>query len=147
MMSMSMTIFKLFSNKQPRNVVVMLLLVSWLFMLVSSTCVMSMPVALVTNDIDVMPIGCTDAEHHATGTRQVVHHNQDCALKACPDSQPNPALNLKIDKPDLPVFIVCLTWLSIYIFSQLPCLYIRHRQRRTTANPIPIRYRFCTFLN
>jgi len=135
-----------FRHHHYQTVMVLIMLTSWLFMLVSSTCAMPMPAQMQIPVTDTMPVGCSDSAHHGAAATQL-SPNQNCTLKACPDSQPNPALNFKIDKPDLPVFILCLTWLSIYIFSPLPCLFTRHRQRRPTANPIPIRYRFCTFLN
>lgn len=127
-----------------QTTLVLIVLTSWLFMLVSSTCAMPMPRQIPV--AKTMPVGCSDANHH-TPDAQLSQPNQDCVLKACPDSQPNPAFNFKIDKPDVAVLILCLTWLIGAILSPRRLHLIPHRHRPPFADPIPIRYRFCTLLN
>lgn len=136
----------LFRQSSYQTTLVLIVLMSWLFMLVSSTCAMPMPKQMPA--FNAMPAGCSDAAHHHENlVAQVKQQTQDCALKACPDSQPNPAFNFKADKSDIPVFIFCLTWLIVYGFSSRRLQVITHRSSPPFANPIPIRHRFCTLLN
>jgi hypothetical protein len=122
------------------------MLTSWLFMLVSSTCVMPMPRQIPV--VNAMPAGCSDAaHHHDSQVAQVNQQTQDCVLKACPDAQPHPVFNFKTDKPDIPVFILCLTWLAVAFLSPRRLRVIPHWHRPPFADPIPIRYRFCSLLN
>jgi hypothetical protein len=98
--------------------------------------------------VNAMPAGCADATHHHDNlVTQVKQPTQDCTLKACPDSQPNPAFNFKTDKSDIPVFILCLTWLIVYGLSSRHLRIVPHQYDPPFADPIPIRHRFCTLLN
>lgn len=137
---------KIFRQSSYQTTLVLIMLISWLFMLVSSTCVMPMPKQMPV--ANAMPAGCSDAAHHHDNVvAQVKQPTQDCVLKACPDSQPNPTFNFKTDKPDIPVFILCLTWLIVFFFSPRRLQVIPYRHSPPFADPIPIRYRFCTLLN
>jgi hypothetical protein len=124
---------------------VFVLLVSWLSMLISNTC--AMPVSAF-NASAAMPAGCAEMDHSALqhGGHSAMPH-QDCSFKPCLDSHPNPAFEVKIDKPQMPVFILCLVGLIGYLFQCFPI----SRIPRTTAPPIGRRilliYRFCTLLN
>lgn len=128
-----------------RSILILVMMVSWLFMLVASTCAMPMPVQLPA--VDAMPVGCSESMHHSEQTKHFSSQAQDCVLKSCPDSQPNPTFNIKIDKPEIPLFIACLVWLIGCLFSYRPPQLIFNRIRPPIGKPIPLFYRFCTLLN
>jgi hypothetical protein len=126
------------------------MMVSWFSMLISNTC--TMPMSAFDALADAMPAGCTEMDHSAlphSGRHTAMPH-QDCSFKPCLDSHPNPAFEVKADKPQMPIFILCLTGLIGYLFHYLSILPIP-RIPRTTAPPIGRRilliYRFCTLLN
>lgn len=115
-------------------------------MLISNTCMM--PASTFQTSADSMPAGCEEMASSAArdGGHTAMPH-QDCSFKPCLDSHPNPAFEVKIDKPQLPVFVLCLIGLIGYIFHCFPL----QRISRATAPPIGRRllliYRFCTLLN
>ncbi len=144
--------FVLTTLRLPRNrfylhVLVFVVLLSWLSMLVSATC--AMPGSGRISTADVMPAGCPDQDSHLPAhTGQPIMPDQDCSFKPCFDSQPNPAFEFKIDKPQMPIFILFFIGLVGYLIHFVPLLHIP----RTTASPpigrrILLIYRYCTLLN
>jgi len=130
-------------NSHCRYILILVMLISWLFMLVSGTCAMPMPMQI--SAAKSMPALCSEATHH-----QTTHFSpqlQDCTLKSCPDSQPNSSPNFKINKLQTPVFVVCLIWLCSYFFYTSPSFAVSKLTRPPTAKPISLIYRFCTLLN
>ncbi len=137
--------------RSPRNrpylhVLVFVLLVSWLSLLISATC--SMPGSWRASSTAAMPAGCPEPvnpspEHkgHASITAQ------DCSSKPCLDSQPNPAFSFKIDKPQMPVFMLCLIGLIGYLLYQAPIQRISHAKAPPVGRRILLIYRYCTLLN
>jgi hypothetical protein len=138
--------------RSPRNrpylhALVCLLLVSWISMMISATC--AMPGLSHASSANTLPVGCSESEPHS------LQHNghtampdQDCSYKSCLDSQPNPAFEFRIDKPHVPIFMLCLLGLIGYLLHY----YIPvQRIPRATAPPIGRRvlliYRYCTLLN
>jgi hypothetical protein len=127
---------------------ILVLMVSWLSMLISNTCMM--PASTFATPADAMPAGC--AEMDVSGAMYVggdtAMPHQDCSFKPCLDSHPNPVFEVKIDKPQTPIFVLCLIGLIGYLFH---CLLSLPPIRRTKAPPIGRRvlliYRFCTLLN
>ncbi|MGJ0516651.1 MAG: hypothetical protein ACR65O_12990 [Methylomicrobium sp.] len=115
-------------------------------MLISNTCMM--PASAFQTSASSMPAGCEEMDSsalHEDGHTAMPH--QDCSFKPCLDSHPNPAFEVKIDKPQLPAFVLCLIGLIGYVFHGL----LIQRIPRATAPPIGRRvlliYRFCTLLN
>lgn len=88
-----------------------------------------------------------DSSASRAGGHTAMPH-QDCSFKPCLDSHPNPAFEVKIDKPQLPVFVLCLIGLIGCLFQ---CLLSPPLIPRAKAPPIGRRllliYRFCTLLN
>jgi hypothetical protein len=137
-------------NRSYLHSLMFVLMVSWLSMLLSNTC--AMPGSTFHSSANtIMPEGCTEmassASQHGGHTAMAMPH-QDCSFKPCLDSHPNPAFEVKIDKPQLPVFVLCLIGLIGCLFH---CLLSLPPIRRTKAPPIGRRvqliYRFCTLLN
>lgn len=108
-----------------------------------------MPMPVQQPAVDTMPAGCSESMHHTEQIKHFFPQTQGCALKSCPDSQPNPTFNVKIDKPEIPMFIACLglIWLIGYLFSYRPPQPICKRIKPPIGKPIPLIYRFCTLLN
>lgn len=141
----------LISLRSPRNrpylhVLVFVLLVSWLSLLVSATC--TMPSQWRVSSSDAMPAGCPEPgapspEHKGHTTLPT----QDCSFKPCLDSQPNSAFSLKIDKPQMPVFVLCLIGLIGYLLYYVPIQRISHAKAPPIGRRILLIYRYCTLLN
>lgn len=135
-------------NRPYLRFLVCILLLCWLPMIVSATC--AMPMASLTVFSDPMPAGCSDANNHThtatTGNPGLP--SQNCSLKPCLDTPPNPVFELKADNPELPVFILSLVGLSLTFFEFIPKLRLL---RTNTSPPIGRRilliYRYCTLLN
>jgi hypothetical protein len=132
-------------NRPYLRLLALVLLVSWLSLLVFATC--SMPAQWRTTS-DAMPTGCSEPESHAQGHQEHgPKPQQDCSFKPCLESQVNPGFGYKLDKPQMPAFVLCLSWL-------VGCLF-RHVQKRRIPCPtaplpgrrIPLIYRFCILLN
>lgn len=125
---------------------ILIMLTSWLFMLVTSTC--AMPI-MMQNAVATAAVAadCDDASHHLDFKQvQTDPQNKDCLLKPCSDSQ-NPALNSKIAKLNIPVFILCLIVLSAIFYNPSSFQVFRRWQTDDFANSVPIRYRFCVLRN
>ncbi|MGZ5049919.1 MAG: hypothetical protein ACXWAS_02545 [Methylobacter sp.] len=135
--------------RQPfyRTLMILIMLTSWLFMLVTSTC--AMPIMMQTPvEKAVIAADCDDATHHVDFKQaQTDLQKKDCLLKPCSDSQQNPALNSKIAKLDIPVFILCLIGLSAIFYNPSSLRVFRRWQTDDFANSVPIRYRFCVLRN
>jgi hypothetical protein len=134
-------------NRPYLHALIFVLMLSWLSMLVSATC--AMPMAWRSASAEVMPAGCSGPGNHTpVHSGQPSMPDQGCSFKPCMDSQPNPAFEFKIDKPQMPVFVLCLIGLIGYLFHYIPLLYI---PRATASPPIGRRilliYRYCTLLN
>jgi hypothetical protein len=137
--------------RYPRNrpylrALIFVLLVSWISMLVSATC--SMPSAWRIASAGLIPAGCSAPEnripkHQGHATQPI----QDCSLTPCPDSPPNPVFGFKTDKPEMPLFVLCLVWLTGRLLHDP----ISRRIPRSAAPPdgrrVPLIYRFCALLN
>jgi hypothetical protein len=116
-------------------------------MLVSATC--AMPSLWRGSAVDVMPAGCSESGHLASQpVGHVAMSDQDCSFQPCLDSPPNPAFEVKIDKPQVPIFMLCLIGLIGFLLPYTPR---QPRIARAMAPPIGRRilliYRFCTLLN
>jgi hypothetical protein len=126
---------------------IFVLMVSWLSMLISNTCMM--PASAFQTSANSMPAGCEEMDSSAMhdGSHTTMPH-QDCSFKPCLDSHPNPAFEVKIDKPQLPIFVLCLIGLIGCLFQGL---FSTPLIPRAKAPPIGRRvlliYRFCTLLN
>jgi hypothetical protein len=125
----------------------LVVMTSWLAMLISNTC--TMPASAFETMAQTMPAGCAEMDHSAMPQDVPLSMpHQDCSFKPCLDSLSPPAFEVKIDKPPMPAFVLCLIGL-------IGCLFHRPfsvpRIPRTTAPPIGRRilliYRFCTLLN
>ncbi len=133
-------------NRPYLHGLVFVLLVSWISMLVSATC--AMPGSLHASSAVTMSTGCPEPEHLSLQPNgQASMPDQDCSFNPCLDPQPNPAFEFKIDKPQLPLFALCLIGLVGYLLRYVPI----QRISRATAPPIGRRilliYRYCTLLN
>lgn len=133
-------------NRPYLHVLVVVLLVSWVSTLVSSTC--AMPAPGRTSPSKTMPAGCSEPAQHAPEHQgHTTAPAQDCFFKPCLDVQPNPVFGHKFDKPEMPVFVLCLIWAMAGLL-----LHVQTRRiPRVTSPPIgrriPLIYRFCTLLN
>jgi hypothetical protein len=135
--------------RQPfyQTVVILVMLTSWLFMLGSSTCVMPFVVQSPAEPV-VMSSDCDDVTHHVDHQKlQTELQKKDCVLKPCPDSQQHPALNSKVSKLDIPVFLLCLIAVITVLYNPYCFRIFPRRRNEHFANSIPIRYRFCVLLN
>ena len=130
-------------NRPYLHTLIYVLLVSWLSMVISATCTMPMPSALKAMS-EHMP-GCPDAG----AANQSPKAMQDCSLKPCIDSQSNSLSDFnRVDKPDLPVFILALIWtiFTLFVFF-LPSRLYRNNYPPPTGRRVLLFYRFCTLLN
>lgn len=133
-------------NRPYLRALVFVLLVSWLSLLVSATC--SMPSPWRISSSDAMPAGCSEPGNHSPE-----HHghtsmpDQNCSFKPCLDSQPNSAFGFKIDKPELPVFVLCLIGLIGFLLHYFPIQRISRAAAPPIGRRILLIYRFCTLLN
>jgi hypothetical protein len=137
--------------RSPRNrpylhILVFVLLVSWLSLLISATC--SMPNSWGVSSSKAMPAGCPEPgnpspDHKGHASNPV----QDCSFKPCLDSQPNSAFSFKIDKPQMPVFVLCLIGLIGYLLYYAPIQRISHAKAPPIGRRILLIYRYCTLLN
>ncbi len=133
-------------NRPYLHALVLVLLVSLVSVLVFSTC--AMPVSWRMPSSQTMPAGCSEQAHHAQEHKgHQTAPTQDCSFKPCLDAQPNQVFGYKVDKPDLPVFILSLIW----IIGVLLLGVQSERISRITAPPdgrrIPLIYQFCSLLN
>jgi hypothetical protein len=124
-----------------------LLMVSWLSMLISNTCMM--PASTFETSASPMPAGCAEMDPSASYQDKITGMpHQDCAFKPCLDSHPNPAFEIKVDKPQTPIFVLCLLGLTGYFFHSI--LFISRTPPRSVppiGRRILLIYRFCTLLN
>jgi len=135
--------------RQPfyQTLVILVMLISWLFMLATSACVMPFTLQLPVEKTTIAA-DCDDVSHHIEHKQvQDDSHKLNCLLKLCPDSKHNPALSTKITKLDIPVFILCLIGLTLFSYQPSSMLVFRRWESLGFANSIPIRYRFCILLN
>ncbi|MEY4592485.1 MAG: hypothetical protein RIR18_1380 [Pseudomonadota bacterium] len=136
-------------NRPYLHALVYVLLVSWISLVISATCVMPMPSVLSVTP-DHMP-GCPDADMagnigHQDHTPQTL---EDCTLTPCLDSQPHslPDFN-RLAKPDLPVLILGLFWTFCCLFlSYPPPQVLRKKTDSLPGRQVSLIYRFCTLLN
>jgi hypothetical protein len=133
-------------NRPYLHALVAVLLVSWLSLLVSATC--SMPSSWRISSADAMPAGCSEPDNHSLKHQgHTTMPAQDCSFKPCLDSQPNPAFGFKIDKPDMPVFVLCLIGLIGFLLHYFPIQRISRAAAPPIGRRILLIYRFCTLLN
>lgn len=134
-------------NQHYRTGVVLAMLVSWLFVLVSGMCAKPMP--MLPSVADVMPVDCPEFNQHQyqDQSKHFSAQSQDCTFKSCPDSQPNPAFSIKTVKLEIPVFILFMTCLIGYVFHYRSVRQIFVRNKPPSGKPIPLIYRFCVLLN
>ncbi len=130
-------------NRPYLHTIVFLLLVSWISFAISATC--TMPMLTVSSAMpDNMP-GCSDSgtPKHTSNTMQ------DCAFKPCLDSQADSLTDLnRLEKPDLPVFILSLICTFLCLFLSYPPTKIpRKKFDPPLWRRIPLIYRFCRLLN
>jgi hypothetical protein len=125
---------------------IFMLLASWIFLTISATC--SMPSVFMAMT-EPMP-ECLETDSHAPGHHQgqMPVAKQDCSLKPCFESQPNPFSGFnRLVKPDLPVFIVFLIWTFGGLFFVTLLVPIPRVADSPPGRRIPLIYRFCTLLN
>lgn len=130
-------------TRQPRfrSIVIFFTLLSWLFMLLSATCTMAKPIA--TFERVAVSDDCAQAGDHAAHPAQTI----DCSLQQCPDSQPNPPFSFKLDQPDISPALLCLIWLSGWLFAYRPLLVHLKRLAIPPGKPVALIYRYCILLN
>lgn len=133
-----------FRQQRYRNLIVLAMMASWLFMLVSATCVMPQP--LQRTHIAEAVSGC-DESSHADHNLHAVSSEPDCTLKLCPDSQSKLSFGFKIDQPQVPLFLLCLVWLSGWLLDYRSSQIRLKRLDIALAKPVPLFYRFCILLN
>lgn len=133
-------------NRPYLHTLVFVLLVSWISLTISATCIMPMP-SLLTAMIKHMP-GCIEsgtAEPHQDHTDKTV---QDCAFKPCIDSQNDSSTPInRLLKPDLPVFILVLIGTFLCLFLSYPPAKVPHKADPPFGRRILLIYRFCKLLN
>jgi hypothetical protein len=134
-------------NRLYLHLMVFVLLVSWVSMLVSATC--SMPNSWRMPSADVMSAGCADPDSHTPKHQgHTVKPVQDCSLKPCPDSQPNPLSGFKIDQPDMPpMIILCLSWLIGHWLNDRMSRRVHCPTVPPDGRRVPLIFRYCTLLN
>jgi hypothetical protein len=134
-------------NRACLRFIICVLMVSWLSMLISNTC--TMPASTFAASAEMMPAGCAEMDSSALHAgKHTGMSDQNCSFKPCFDSHSSPAFEVKIDKPPMPIFALCLIGLIGCLFHWL---FSVPRIPRTTSPPIGRRvlliYRFCTLLN
>jgi len=120
------------------------MMVSWLFMLVSATCVM--PKQLQSVHVAEAVSGC-DESSHANHSQHAATPEPDCTLKLCPDSQSKLPFTVKLDQPQVPLLLLCLAWLTGWLFDYRPNKIRLKRLDIPPTQPVPLYYRFCILLN
>jgi hypothetical protein len=96
---------------------------------------------------ETMPEGCPSPDSHAPQHLGHTQPVQDCSLKPCPDSPPNVGLGFKIDKPEMPLFVLCLVWLIVNWLHDQTNQRIPRQTEPPDGRRVPLIYRFCTLLN
>lgn len=130
-------------NRPYLHVLVFVLLVSWFSLLVSATC--SMPGQWRVSS-DAMA-GCSEPDQHAPEHKEhAPKPSQDCSFKPCLESQPNPGFEYKLDKPETPIFVLCLIWL-VGALRNVQIRRIPYAATPPVGRRIPLIYRFCILLN
>ncbi len=133
-------------NRPYLRVLMFVLLASWVSILVSATC--SMPAPWRLSSADSMPAGCSEAANHSQGDKgQGSPPVHDCSFKPCLDSQPNPVFGYKLDKPDLPVFLLPLIWIIGSLLFDIQARRIPRTASPPDGRRIPLIYRFCILLD
>jgi hypothetical protein len=121
------------------------LLVSWLFLLFSATCLM--PSTWNTLAVEAMPAGCHESIVH---TQQHNDHaattTQDCSLKPCLDSQNSQNFGFQLDKLDIAINVIFCIFL-IVLSSYKPKLSSTHFTTPPIGRRLLLIYRYCTLLN
>lgn len=129
------------------NMLVFVLVASWLFVSISATCAMPSAWMAIADSIEDCPqTGTHTADHHQ---QQRSKNLQDCSLKPCFEAQSNPSLSSlnRLVKPDLPLFVLCFVWtLEQLFFARRPPFKVRLSDP-PPGRRIPLIYRFCTLLN
>jgi hypothetical protein len=111
-----------------------------------STC--AMPAPWRVSSSETMPAGCSEPASHAQEHKdRATAPVQDCSFKPCLDSRPNQAFGYKIDKPEMPVFVLCLVWAIGNSLLRVPARRIPRVAAPPDDRRIPLFYRFCTLLN
>lgn len=133
-----------FRHQRYRTLVVLVMISSWLFMLVSATCAMPKPIQ-AEHSVAVSADDCDQSGDHA-GHGTQPSSQADCSFKPCPNGT-SPAFNFKLDKPEIPLALLCLTWLCGWIFHYRPVQTRLKRFDIPVGKPVPLIYRFCILLN
>lgn len=129
-------------NRPYLYVFLCVLLVSWLSLLFSATCLM--PSTWNTPAAGVMPAGCPESAVHL---QQLHTPTQDCSLKPCLDSQNSPNFGFQWDKLEIPVFVVFCILLVVVLSSYKPKLSPTYVIAPPIGRRILLIYRYCTLLN
>ena len=125
--------------------IVLVVLVSWLSLVISTTC--STLMASAMKALPEHTAGCPDTNMpgHGDGGK----FKQDCSLKLCLESPSGISLDLdRLPKPDLPVLVLLV--IGIIYNLRFPPSFPQSISKKTDHPPgrqIPIIYRFCTLLN
>ncbi|NOT11806.1 MAG: hypothetical protein HOP23_08250 [Methylococcaceae bacterium] len=120
------------------------LLVSWLTLTVSATCIMPTHMTLSS---DAMP-GCPEtlvsgqSDHHGHD-----HSTMVCSFKPCLSSQSDTFTDLNRLQLELPVFILCLVGILWNLFLYHPLKQTPFSFNPPTGRRVLLIYRFCKLLN
>jgi hypothetical protein len=120
---------------------VFVLLVSWISLTISATCIMPMPLVLTAMPDHMQ--GCSESGAPAHTPKAM----QNCAFKPCLDSQTDSLTDFnRLTKPDLSVFIPVLFFTFFCLFLSYPPTKVPPKADPPLGRRILLIYRFCTLL-
>jgi hypothetical protein len=135
-------------NRPWLHLLVYVLLVSLVSALVFSTCAMPSSWRIVSTDAQAAGCPETAEPGHPQGHEgHVKAPDRDCSFKPCFDSQPGSAFGYKIEKPEIPVLLLCLIWVFGSLLQPAPSRRFPRLGSPPHGRRIPLIYRFCTLLN
>ncbi len=133
-------------NRPYLHALVFVLLVGLVSVLVFSTC--AMPVSWRMSSSETMPAGCSEPVKHAREHQgRTTTPDQECSFEPCIDSHPNPVFGYKLDKPDLPVFLLPLIWIIGSLLYDIQARRIPRIASPPAGRRIPLICRFCILLD
>ena len=132
-------------NRPYLHALVCVLLVSWISLTISATCIMPMPSILKAMPDHMQGMqGCSDSGTPEHTPKAML----DCTFKPCLDSQADSLTNFnRLTKSELPVFIAVLIWTFLCLFLSYPTITAPPKADPPLGRRILLIYRFCTLLN
>jgi len=130
-------------NRCYLRTIVVVLLVSWLSLLVSATCIMPMPTLFAAKAAPSM-----DACIHDHAAESAPQHPEDCSLKPCLNAA-NDSLtdSNRLLQPDMPVFLFTMAWVFLTLLFFYAPLSIPRKADPPLGRRILLIYQFCKLLN